>query len=174
MPSYLKDALHVPDKTVSAWLSISLFVGLLGLPLGGLLSDWSQQRFGPRKGRIYVVATFLTLAGLVFIIPLVSRNPVHVVFAIGAVEFFTLCTTAAIWAIGQQIGGPHTASTMAWGNAWGNLGAAILPLIVPWFKDAATGDIAWPVIFGLCLGAYLISAVAAALVRQDRPLLPGA
>ena len=173
LPAYLKDALHVPGTEASRLLSVALFAGLIGLPLGGFFADWALARFGAVWGRRVPLLVGYCLAAACFGVMLSSREPKWIAAAAGAVEFFTVLSTAAVWAMNQDIGQERTGVCQAWTNGIGNFGAAVLPLIVPLFKDAATGAIAWPVIFGLCLGAYLISALLTLCIDPRRTLAGG-
>lgn len=171
LPAYLQDALKVPGTEASRLLSFALFAGLAGLPLGGFFADWSLRRFGAVWGRRIPLLTGYCLAAAAFAIMLVSRDPRMIAAAAGAVEFFTVLSTAAVWAMNQDIGQEHTGVCQAWTNGLGNMGAAVLPLVVPWMKDTSTGAIAWPAVFGACLGAYLISALIALRLDPRRTLV---
>ena len=173
LPAYLKDALHVPGTEASRLLSVALFAGLIGLPLGGFFADWSLARFGTVWGRRVPLLVGYCLAAACFGVMLISREPKWIAAAAGAVEFFTVLSTAAVWAMNQDIGQERTGVCQAWTNGIGNLGAAVLPLIVPLFKDAATGAIAWPVVFSLCLGAYFVSALLILCLDPRRTLAGG-
>lgn len=172
LPAYLQDALLVPGNEASRLLSFALFAGLAGLPLGGFFADWSLRRWGAVWGRRVPLLTGYGLAGACFAVMLVSRDPVLIASAAGAVEFFTVLSTAAVWAMNQDIGQEHTGVCQAWTNGLGNMGAAVLPLVVPLLKDPATGTIAWTTVFALCLAAYAAAAIIALCLDPRRTLFP--
>jgi nitrate/nitrite transporter NarK len=78
----------------------------------------------------------------------------------------------ANWAFKQDVGGRHVGSVLGWGNMWGNLGAAISPLIY----DAVLGEQPalsdWNNMMMICLVAFVLSGLCALGIDATKPIVP--
>ncbi len=97
-------------------------------------------------------------------------SPVGVVVAGGVVVFASDSVGAAVWAISQDIGGRHVATTMAWTNMWGNFGASAVAKVIPFILGTRLHYADWREIFWLCAGGFVLMAVALLFVDSTRSL----
>lgn len=158
LPAYLQDALHVPGKEASRLLSFALFAGLAGLPLGGILADWSPRRWGVGWGRrVFQHDARLARAGAdggrrgcgrVFHHPPDGNR------------------------VGDESGyraGAHgrDSGVDQWARQHGRRRAAAGRA---GDQGRRTGAIAWPMVFTLCLAAYALAALIALQLDPRRAL----
>jgi hypothetical protein len=73
-----------------------------------------------------------------------------------------------VWALNQDVGGRNVGSVLGLGNMWGNLGAAVSPLLLNW----VVGDGRWDLAFWTCAGAFLLSGVCSLGVNAAVPIVP--
>ena len=59
-------------------------------------------------------------------------------------------------------------SILGWGNMWGNLGAALSPILL----NEIVEHYSWNAMFLSCAGAYLVAGVAALGVDSTIPVAP--
>jgi nitrate/nitrite transporter NarK len=78
--------------------------------------------------------------------------------------------TPAIWSYAQDVGGRYTASILGWANMWGNLGAAVAPLIYDRCLGEAPTIADWNSVFALCCGAFVFAGLFAMLLDATKPL----
>lgn len=172
LPRYLTDVHHVSKQSQSVMQSVSLGAGIFGLLLGGWLTDWATRRFGLRWGRsVLLVASRLFAAGA-FIGLLYSRDAVQATVCLAVVGFATDLGIGAVWAYGQDVGGRYAGSVLGWGNMWGNIGAALSPILLGTIAESLMDDPArgWQFAFISCTVIQFIAAAAAFGVTADKPL----
>jgi MFS family permease len=97
--------------------------------------------------------------------PLLS-DPWAVVAALGVSAFLVDFACPSIWAFNQDVGGRHVSAAAGWGNMWGNLGAALSPVLLA----AVSQGFGWPAIFLACALAFLLAAGCGLLLNAERPL----
>jgi MFS family permease len=90
--------------------------------------------------------------------------------ACSVVAFASDSVAPALWAIGQDIGGRHVASTMAWSNMWGNFGASAVARVIPFILSTQLHFTDWREIFWMCAGAFVLLGFAILMVDSTRRL----
>ena len=171
MPIYLKEIFSTTLEQ-QGWLqSLPLIAGIVGMLMGGFLTDWLTQRFGLRWGRAIAMGGSRALVALAFVSLLTIDSAVGATVCLSLVGLATDLGTPACWAMGQDIGGRHVGSVFGWANMWGNLGAALSPklfgLIV---ASATTVTIGWQAAFITCAVVNLLAAVAGFCINTSRPI----
>jgi MFS family permease len=179
LPRFFFDVYDVPIIARGYMTMIPALVGIVGLYLGGQLTDRWAQRFGIKWGRrLPILVSRLTAigayAGCIGVTLLPSDSPLNSPWSITALcaiaAFSTDLGIAPTWAFVQDVGGRHTASVLGWGNMWGNLGAAIAPLVY----NSALGEkptvADWNVTFGICALAFLFSGACALAIDATQPV----
>ncbi|MBL8794697.1 MAG: MFS transporter [Planctomycetia bacterium] len=171
LPSYLLNVHNVALRQRGVMGMLPILVGLFGMLFGGWLTDRLTQLFGVRWGRRAPMALtrFSAMAGFLLCIPL-SDSAWGVTFALCLVALSTDLGTASIWAFMQDVGGKHVGSVLGWGNMWGNLGAAISPLVLGYVLKSYNQN--WDMVFLACSGAFLLSGLAALGVDATIPVVP--
>jgi MFS family permease len=130
MPKYLEDV-HHSTQQAQGWLqSLPLLAGILGLLMGGWLTDSFTRIYGRRWGRSIAMAVSRIIVAVAFLGCLVVDTPIETVLCLSMVGLATDLGTPACWAYGQDVGGNHVGSVVGWSNMWGNFGAALSPVIL--------------------------------------------
>ena len=101
-------------------------------------------------------------------------TPLAVAAACGLVAFATDSMVPAVWALAQDIGGTHVASTLAWSNMWGNFGASAVAKLIPFILGTSLHYRDWREIFWMCAGGFALLGTAAMLVDSAKPLTDSA
>lgn len=167
-PRYLFEQYHVPILERGLMASIPWMLGWLGMLGGGRLTDALVRRVGLRWGRripwafsrFIGVAAFLTCPFL--------DNPWLVTIAMAAVAFSTDLGTASGWSFCQDVGGKYVGSILGWGNMWGNLGAAISPILLSFVFT----NFSWDAMFFVCAGSFLMAGLLTLGIDATIPIAP--
>ena len=132
LSDYLKDVKHLDDQTNGLISSKALLIGIIGLPLGGMLTDYWTRKYGTYRGRMLPLVVTRVFAAAAYFGAMAADTPVQMFIAFGALALFVDMGMPAMWALMQDIGGQHQAQLFGWANMWGNFGAAMQPLLVGW------------------------------------------
>jgi ACS family glucarate transporter-like MFS transporter len=171
MPQYLRDVHESTLQSQGLLQSLPLIAGILGLMMGGWLTDYCSRRMGPRWGRSIAMAGSRFIVGLAFLGCLVVDTSIEATLCLALVGLATDLGTPACWAYGQDVGGRHVGSVVGWANMWGNFGAALSPVIlgaiVGQFSEIWMG---WHFAFLFCAILNLLAAVMALQVDSSKTL----
>jgi sugar phosphate permease len=181
LPRYLIDVHRLPILQRGLLASIPPLVGIAGMLAGGPLTDWLTSRFGLRWGRrLPMMVTRFTAAfgyGLALWLSTITgdsvlASPWVYTAAFSLVAFSTDLGIPASWAYMQDVGGRYVGSILGWGNMWGNLGAAVSPLVYDHFlgEHPAPGD--WNNMFLVCLAAFVVAGLCGLGVDATQPVAP--
>jgi nitrate/nitrite transporter NarK len=168
-PRYFQTVHHVPVETRSVMLAVVTAVGWIGMLSGGWLTDSLTRRVGLRWGRALPLSMSRFLAAAAYAFCLLNPSPWTAVAALAVVSFGTDLGTAATWAFNQDVGGRNVASVLGWGNMCGNLGAAVLPSLLPFVIDMESPN--WNVAFLICGGAFVLSGLCGLGVNASKPIV---
>jgi MFS family permease len=174
LPSYLAEVFHT-STTMSAWIqATTLYAGIVGMLLGGWLTDRVTARLGRRWGRSLPVVGARTVVGLAFLICLGLDDWLAVTIAMCVVAFATDLSNPCAWAYGQDVGGRHVGAVIGWANMWGNLGAAVSPIILTAARSAFADDstAGWRAAFLTCVAVQAVAGLAAIGIDASKPLVP--
>ena len=172
MPTYLKEAKGAGDLAGGMMGSMIWAVSVLGMLLGGPLTDRMTHRFGMRWGRMgtMIVTRFLSAAG--FVVALYAEGPWATAAALAVVMFFCDLGIPAAWAFAQDVGGRSVGAVLGWSNMVGNLGAAATPFIYTafnkWFDTPTTME---GTLYAGMVG-FLVAGVSALGIDASKPLVP--
>jgi ACS family glucarate transporter-like MFS transporter len=167
-PRFLKEEHHV-GVVARSWMAfLPLAVGIVGMYLGGWLTDRLKSAYGAWWGRSFFLgfSRFLVMAGFLGCVWL--RTPWGVTLALVLVAWATDLGTPVLWAYSQDVGGRYVGSVLGWGNMWGNLGGAVSPLILGWVASYWS----WDAMFLTCAGAFLLAGICSLAVDATRPVVP--
>ncbi len=168
LPTYLKDVRGVDPKVGGLMSTIVLFSGIVGMLLGGPLTDFSTRKLGKRWGRSLPLAGCCGVALCAYLSCLQLESVTGFLIAVSLVAFVTDMGVPAIWAYMQDVGGKNTAAVFGWGNMWGNFGAATTPLLVPIVLESWDSNGDWHEAFYLFSAGYLIAGLCALGINADR------
>jgi len=173
-PTYLEKVHGTPLETRAWYQAIPLYFGILGMLAGGRFSDVAMRRFGPRWGRALPMAASRVLVGLAYVGCLASPDAFSIMLLMCLVAWAGDFGTAPVWAWSQDVGGRHVGSLLGWANMWGNIGAAVAPLVIQRilsrFQDPENPAAGWFVVFAICASTQVIGAVAAMFVSSLEPI----
>jgi nitrate/nitrite transporter NarK len=110
------------------------------------------------------------VAAAAYLICPVLSSPLAVAVACGAVAFATDSVNPAGWALAQDIGRDHVASTLAWSNMWGNFGASAVAKVIPMILGSALHWPDWREVFWMCAAGFVVLAVSSLFIDSTRPL----
>ncbi len=161
LADYLNNVKKVPNVTGGLMVTVVLLVGMLGMLLGGPLADRAVQRWGLRLGRAMPLAGSRFLAALGYLGVLWFDDPWAETACFALVALATDLGVPACWAYMQDVGGKLVGMILGWGNMWGNLGAALSPVLVGavlrrWDTNGDWSEAMW-----VMLAAFVVSGLAA-------------
>ncbi len=171
LPKYLQQVRGLSEKEANFYVTIALSCGMLGVLFGGWWCDALTRWFGPRWGRRLPVVIGGSISALAYLLSPTLDSALAVTMACGLVAFSTDSAGPAIWAFSQDIGRHHVASTMAWSNMWGNLGASAVARWIPLALASSWHYADWSEVFWMCAGGFVVLATAILLVDSTRPLI---
>jgi MFS transporter, ACS family, glucarate transporter len=170
LPTYLHEVRKLDQVTASRYVSIALACSLVGMLFGGWWCDLLTRRFGRRWGRkLPLVFGAAVAAGAYLLCPALG-SPLAVAVACGLVSFATDSVIPAVWALAQDIGGTHVASTLAWSNMWGNLGASAVAKVIPLLLVSRFHSADWREVFWMCAAGFVLLGSTALFIDSTRPL----
>ncbi|MBY0508274.1 MAG: MFS transporter [Bryobacteraceae bacterium] len=170
LPTYLQEVRGLDRITANRYVSIALLGGLAGMLFGGWWCDFLTRRYGRTWGRRLPFLTGSTVGVVAYLLCPFLESPVAIAVAAGLVAFATDSMSAAVWAIGQDIGGSHVASTLAWSNMWGNFGASAVAKLIPFVLGTSLHFADWREIFWICAGGFVLLGSMSMLVDSRKPL----
>ena len=166
LPTYLKDVFGTPVEEVGPMQTTALTIGCLGMLFGGVMTDALRARLGPKLGRSVPICATLSGCAVVFLaVPLLPTAWAAVV-ALGTMAFLVDLHNPSVWSFAQDVGGKNVGAALGWGNMWGNLGAALSPILLTRIKLAA----GWDAAFLCCAAAFAAAAVCGLLLDATKPV----
>lgn len=170
LPVYLHEVYSLDRVASSRYVSMALVFGLGGMLFGGWWCDLLTRRFGQRWGRRLPFLTGSAVCVAAYLLCPLFGSPLAVAAACSVVAFASDSVGPALWAIGQDIGGRHVASTIAWSNMWGNFGASAVASVIPFILGTRLHFADWREIFWMCAGAFVLLGLAILMVDSTRRL----
>jgi MFS family permease len=130
LPTYLLEARHF-DLQATGWLSAGPLVGIAGgVFAGGLLGDALPPRFGRRIGRRLQGLVGLPAAAAAVIGATVTADPWSSALLVSLAAMLAALGVAPAWTLCIEIGGVHAGIVSGAMNMFGNLGGALVSLVV--------------------------------------------
>jgi MFS family permease len=167
-PRYLQETKGVSVQEAGNFASWPPFAGMFGGLLGGLFSDWVLRKTGSsrlaRQGMACaaMIVCASTSVGAYFVTDI--HNAVALL-CVGA--FCGMAGGVSGYAVAIAYGGKQVATVFATMNMWGNVGAALFPLVVGQLV-AATGN--WNLALFLFAGLFAVDAVCWAALNPKGTL----
>jgi nitrate/nitrite transporter NarK len=130
LPTYLLEARGFDMKSMG-WFSAAPLLGIaLGVFLGGVLSDFLPSRLGKKNGRRVQGLVGLPLAAVSVAAGIATPDPVWSALLLASAAMFAALGVAPAWTLCVDIGGPHAGVVTGAMNMCGNLGGALVSLVV--------------------------------------------
>ncbi len=172
MPSFLREAKGLDEHDAGLMSTMALLAGIGGMLAGGWLTDALVGRFGLRKGRMIPMVWSRLVGALAYLICIRLESPWVAVAAFAMVAAMTDISIPATWGYIQDVGGRNIASSFAWPNMWGNLGAACTPPMLGWINEMFDPHKNWHASLIFLSIAFLLSGFAAYWIRADVKIEP--
>ena len=180
LPRYLREVHDVPIEWRGLLAGIPLAAGVVGMLLGGKATDLLTARIGLKWGRRWpLFATKISGAAAygccLLFSTLPTTSPLNSAFAFTVcfcvVSFSVDFGNPANWAFKQDVGGRYVGSVLGWGNMWGNLGAAISPLIYNFVLGEHPALADWNNMMLVCLLAFVVAGICALGIDATQPIV---
>lgn len=161
LPTYLVESKGVSAIEGAVMVSLVLSVGMLGQLIGGWLGDFSVRKLGLRWGRVLPMSIPSFIAAIAYFLCPVFDSVWIIVACCAVVSMMTDVANPSIWAFIQDVGGRNTSAIYGWANMWGNLGAALSAVMVPFLmrygQEQNSGQY---LVFMACSLAFLVAGVS--------------
>lgn len=171
LPDYLKKVKMLDDGQTGLITTGALSIGILALPIGGLMTDYLTKKHGKRLGRRLPMSVTKFGAAALYLLALQMDSAWGMAIAFGAVTFFADLGLPAMWTFMQDISGRHQAQLFGWGNMWGNFGAAIMPLMFTAVLKAFDRNNDFHEGVWLCAVAFVLAGLFAWFVDAEKPVI---
>lgn len=172
-PRYLEDVHHVEIATRGFMSSLPPAAGVIGMLMGGPLTDSLRIRIGLRWGRALPMGLTRFGAVIAFIGLITAKDPWVATFWACLASYFADLGIAASWAFVQDAGGRAVGVILGWGNMWGNFGAAVFPLVRAKVLSENPTPAEYNNVFLVCAAAFIVSGVAALFIDARKPITDG-
>lgn len=169
LPTYLYQVHHVELTRLGSLSSYPFAFGIVGMLLGGRLTDWMRMKWGVRWGRALPMGLTRFGAAAAYIGCLFTEDPKTVTILCAMVAFCTDLGVAATWAFVQDAGGRYVGVVLGFGNMWGNIGAAVAPQFYGYALKMSNNN--WNVCFLICSAAMIVSGIAGLLIDASQPIV---
>ncbi len=130
MPTYLKERHGFEAVALGLLAGLPAILSVAADLLGGVTTDWSVARFGPRLGRCGVGGVAYLLAGAGMLLAALAPHPILAAVSIAVATAASMFTLGAAWGVCLDIGGHHADVVSAAMNTSGQIGSVLSPLIV--------------------------------------------
>ena len=161
---------HVAMAERSDMIAVPLMVGFIGMLFGGVATDRLSKLVGLRFGRALPWTFAMLIAAVCFFICPFLDNPWAITWAMALVALSVDFSVPSMWAFTQDVGGRYVGVVLGFGNMFGNIGAAVSPILLAYVQESY----GWDTMFVLCGAAFIVAAVAAFFVDASKPItLPG-
>ncbi len=169
---YLKVVLHADDKASGTMTTVALAIGIIGMPVGGWMTDMLTRRYGKRLGRMLPMSVSKFIAAALYIVAISTDSPWVATIWFGLATFFADFGLPAVWTTMQDISGRFQAQFFGWCNMWGNFGAAIMPMLFAAVLKNFDANKDYHEGVWLCAGAFVIAGIFAIFVNAEKPVVP--
>lgn len=162
--TYLQEERAV-SATASGWLtSLPQLALMLGALAGGFVTDYLLRRLNnPRLAYQGVAIVSLMICALLIGASYFVADAVQAVIVISIGQFFGSLAGPAAYAVSIAKGGRHLSTVFSTMNMSGNLGAMIMPWLVPELVER-TG---WNMALGLFAGLFAVAALCWLPIRPQ-------
>jgi sugar phosphate permease len=166
-PTYLLEQHQVPILERGTMVMVPFLVGFPGMLLGGVVTDKLVSLIGVRWARRlpWIISKSIAV-GAFAVCPLLD-SPWAVTAMMATVAFCVDFGNPATWAFTQDVGGKHVGSVLGFGNMWGNLGAAVSPILLAWIFV----NYSYSHMFYTCAGLFAISTICSFFIDPTVPVI---
>lgn len=171
LSDYLKIVMHVEEKYAGWITTAALSIGILALPVGGVVTDMLTRRFGKYLGIMLPMSFSKFIAAACYPLALWTDSPLGMAVAFGLVTFFADFGLPAMWITMQDISGKHQAQLFGWANMWGNIGAGLMVLMFRRVVNVFDTNHDYHEGIWMCAIAFILAGVFAIFVNPEKPVV---
>ena len=166
-PTYLLEQYQVPIVERGIMVMVPMFVGWFGMAAGGQVTDRLVPLVGLKWGRRIPWILSASVAATAFAMCPWTDHPWEVTMLMAVVAFCVDFGNPSTWAFNQDVGGNYVGCVLGWANMWGNLGAAVSPILLVYVADTYS----WVHMFYLCAAAFCVSGVCNGMIDATVPVI---
>jgi MFS transporter, ACS family, glucarate transporter len=165
-PLYLQRVYQVPELQRGVMVMLPSLVSLPMMLVGGWWTDRMTRALGARWGRSLPIASTRLVAASAFLSCLWLDSPWSITAALCLFSLTSDMGLPSMWAYCLDVGGRNVGLVLAWGNMWGNLGAAISTSTLV----RVEGHAGWNAVFLTCGAVFVIIGLAALFIDATKPI----
>ena len=181
LPRYLDKVHSVPLAEQALMTAVPTAAGIVGMLFGGRWTDLAARKLGLKWGRRLPIASTrllsafgygicLTLGILCTPDPATRWLPWAIVAGLSVMVMGVDLGVPATWAYAQDVGGKYTGAILGWANMWGNIGAAVAPLIYNAVLGETPSLTQWNTMFAVCAVAFILSGLCGLVLDATKPI----
>lgn len=129
MPVYLQEGRHFSENDMKLIISYFFIIGIVGVLLAGLLSDWLVKKKGLQFGRRFLGILPLSLLALTFLIVAKTSNNTVVIISLYIGQLFYSFTPVVSFSTCVDIGSNRVGTVAGIMNFSGNIGSFFLAIV---------------------------------------------
>ena len=181
LPRYLDKVHGVPLAEQALMTAVPTAAGIIGMLFGGRWTDLTTRKLGLKWGRRLPIASTrllsafgygicLTLGILCTPDPTTRWLPWAMIAGLSVMVMGVDLGVPATWAYAQDVGGKYTGAILGWANMWGNIGAAVAPLIYNAVLGETPSLTQWNTMFAVCAVAFILSGLCGLVLDATKPI----
>lgn len=124
-------------------------------PLGGWATDRLVARLGINRGRAYIGACGMLLAGLSILLGAFAESPFLALGLLSLGAGWLYFTVGAYWSSTVDLSKPHAGTLSGIMNTGANIGGTLSPTVTPWLAD----QIGWAAALGVAAAIALLGGL---------------
>ncbi len=124
-------------------------------PLGGWVTDRLVARLGINRGRAYVGAGGMGLAGLSILLGAFVESPLLALGLLSLGAGWLYFTVGAYWSSTVDLSKPHAGTLSGIMNTGANIGGTLSPTVTPWLAD----QMGWAAALGIAAAIALLGGL---------------
>ena len=182
LPRYLDKVHGVPLAEQALMTAVPTAAGIVGMLFGGRWTDLAARKLGLKWGRRLPIASTrllsafgygicLTLGILCTPDPTTRWLPWAMIAGLSVMVMGVDLGVPATWAYAQDVGGKYTGAILGWANMWGNIGAAVAPLIYNAVLGETPSLTQWNTMFAVCAVAFILSGLCGLVLDATKPIM---
>ncbi len=182
LPRYLDKVHGVPLAEQALMTAVPTAAGIVGMLFGGRWTDLAARKLGLKWGRRLPIASTrllsafgygicLTLGILCTPDPATRWLPWAIIAGLSVMVMGVDLGVPATWAYAQDVGGKYTGAILGWANMWGNIGAAVAPLIYNAVLGETPSLTQWNTMFAVCAVAFILSGLCGLVLDATKPIM---
>lgn len=159
-PTFLQETRGVSVGKAGILAALPLLMLGTGSILAGRFSDWLFDRTGSRRVSRQGMATISLLICSALIVPSwFIENPDAAVVVISISAFVSSFSGPVSYSTAMDLGGRNVGATFGLMNMFGNLGAAVFPILAGSILDEASDRmVGWNIVLAMFIAIHLIAA----------------